>query len=91
MWQNSEAMAKRMRTRFDRSVYPTYERVDENGYPQPCVLGHPWVNPDTLKTIRKRGGHRTDPKGRPLPEAALPERGDSQADAIERPTDPSGP
>ena len=59
-------MAKRMRTRFDRGAYPTHEQVDEDGYPQPCVLGHPWVNPDTLKTIRKRGGRRTDQKGRPL-------------------------
>jgi hypothetical protein len=59
-------MAKRMQTRFDRGAYPTYERVEENGYPQPCAMGQPWVNPDTLKTIRRRGGSRTDPKGRPL-------------------------
>jgi hypothetical protein len=59
-------MAKRMKTRFDRAAFPTYETVDENGYPQPCSMGQPWVNPDTLKTIRKRGGRRTDPYGRPL-------------------------
>ena len=59
-------MAKRMQTRFDRVAFPHYDRVDEDGYPQPCVLGQPWVNPDTLKTIRKRGGRRTDAKGRPV-------------------------
>jgi hypothetical protein len=60
------SMAKRMMTRFDRGVFPTYETVEEDGYPQPTVMGHPWVNPDTVKTIRKRGGRRTDPYGRPV-------------------------
>jgi len=59
-------MAKRMMTRFDQGRFPTFDRVEENGYPQPCVMGHPWVNPITLKTIRKRGGSATDPWGRPL-------------------------
>lgn len=59
-------MAKRMMTRFDRGTFPTYEQVEENGYPQPTAMGHPWVNPTTLQTIRKRGGGPTDPKGRPL-------------------------
>ena len=59
-------MAKRMQTRFDRGNFPTYERVDEDGLPQPCVLGQPWVNPITMKTIRKRGGQRTDQWGRPI-------------------------
>lgn len=59
-------MAKRMMTRFDRGAFPTYETVEEDGYPQPTVMGHPWVNPDTVKTIRKRGGRRTDPYGRPV-------------------------
>ena len=59
-------MAKRMRTRFDRGRFPTHDQVDENGTPQPCVMGQPWVNPDTLKTIRQRGGERTDPRGNPL-------------------------
>jgi len=27
-------------------------------------FGQPWVNPDTQKTIRKRGGTRTDAFGR---------------------------
>ena len=57
-------MAKRMMTRFDRGAFPTFEKVDEDGYPQPCTLGQPWVNPDTQKTIRKRGGARTDQFGR---------------------------
>jgi len=60
------AMAKRMMTRFDRGAFPTYETVEEDGYPQPTVMGQPWVNPDTVKTIRKRGGRRTDPYGRPV-------------------------
>ena len=60
------AMAKRMMTRFDRGAFPTYETVEEDGYPQPTVMGHPWVNPDTQKTIRKRGGRRTDAYGRPV-------------------------
>ena len=59
-------MAKRMMTRFDRGAFPTYENVEEDGYPQPCTLGQPWVNPDTQKTIRKRGGTRTDAFGRPV-------------------------
>jgi hypothetical protein len=59
-------MAKRMMTRFDRGAYPTYETVEEHGYPQPTVMGQPWVNADTQKTIRKRGGRRTDAHGRPL-------------------------
>ena len=59
-------MAKRMMTRFDTGAFPTYERVEENGTPQPCVMGQPWVNPFTLKTIRKRGGQQTDPWGKPL-------------------------
>lgn len=59
-------MAKRMMTRFDRGAFPTYETVEENGYPQPTAMGQPWVNLDTQKTIRKRGGRKTDPFGRPL-------------------------
>jgi hypothetical protein len=55
-----------MMTRFDRGAFPTYETVEENGYPQPTVMGQPWVNPDTQKTIRKRGGRRTDAYGRPV-------------------------
>jgi hypothetical protein len=65
-------MAKRMMTRFDRGAFPTYETVEENGYPQPCTMGQPWVNPDTQKTIRKRGGRRTDAYGRPLDVSAAP-------------------
>ena len=67
-------MAKRMMARFDRGAFPTYERVEENGYPQPCVMGQPWVNPYTLKTIRRRGGQPTDPWGRPFDQGETPER-----------------
>ena len=67
-------MAKRMMTRFDRGTFPTYESVEEDGYPQPCSMGHPWVNPDTLKTIRKRGGRKTDPYGRPIDPSVTPAR-----------------
>ncbi|MBI2963812.1 MAG: hypothetical protein HYY35_08670 [Deltaproteobacteria bacterium] len=63
-------MAKRMMTRFDRAAFPAHETVDEDGYPQPCAMGQPWVNPDTLKTIRRRGGRKTDPYGRPLERSA---------------------
>ena len=63
-------MAKRMLTRFDRGAFPTSEKIEEDGYPQPCTLGQSWVNPDTQKTIRKRGGVRTDAFGKPLPPAA---------------------
>ncbi len=65
-------MAKRMMTRFDRGAFPTYEVVEEDGTPQPCSMGQSWVNPDTLQTIRKRGGVPTDPKGKPLSEPRRP-------------------
>jgi hypothetical protein len=64
-------VAKRMLLHFDRGAYPAYERVDEQGMPQPCALGVPWVNPDTLRTLARLRIPRTDPWGRPLPE---PER-----------------
>jgi hypothetical protein len=35
------------------------------------VYGVPWVNPDTLETLRKHGGRRTGPKGEPLDGEAL--------------------
>ena len=59
-------MAKRMMTRFDRGAFPTYETVEEDGYPHPCVMREPWVNHDTQKTIRNRGGRRTNAYGRPI-------------------------
>ena len=30
------------------------------------MFGHPWVNPDTLATLRKHGTRRTGPKGESL-------------------------
>lgn len=59
-------MAKRMVSHFSRAGFPSYEKVDEDGQAKPCVYGVPWVNPDTLATITKHGGRRTDPKGEPL-------------------------
>lgn len=59
-------MAKRMVTNFSRAGFPSYESIDEDGQAKPCVFGHPWVNPDTLATLRKHGTHRTDPKGEPI-------------------------
>lgn len=62
-------MAKRMVTNFSREGFPSYDEVDEEGQAKPAVCGQRWVNPDTLQTIRKRGGGRTGPKGEPLDEA----------------------
>jgi hypothetical protein len=61
-------MAKRMVTNFARAGFPSYEEIDEEGQAKPCVYGVPWVNPDTIATICKHGGHRTDAKGEPIPE-----------------------
>ena len=70
-WRNAsptnDDVAKRMLLHFDRGAYPAYERADEQGMPQPCVLGIPWVNDDTLRTLAKLRIPRTDPWGRPLP------------------------
>jgi hypothetical protein len=59
-------MAKRMVTNFSRAGFPSYEQIDEDGQAKPCVYGVPWVNPDTIATINKRGGRRTGPKGEVL-------------------------
>jgi len=53
---------------FDRGGLGAYELVDEDGVPQPCALGLPWVNPDTQETLAKLKIPRTDPWGRPLPD-----------------------
>ena len=53
---------------FQTDRFPAYELVDEQGIPQPCALGVPWVNPDTQRTLAKLRIPRTDPWGRPLPE-----------------------
>ena len=67
-------MAKRMVTNFSRAGFPSYEEIDEDGQAKPCVLGQPWVNPDTLATLRKHGTHRTGPKGEPIEGDALVHR-----------------
>jgi hypothetical protein len=59
-------MGKRMVTNFSRAGFPSYESIDEDGQAKPCVFGHPWVNPDTLETLRKHGSRRTGPKGEPI-------------------------
>ena len=56
-------MAKRMVTNFSRAGYPSYERIDEEGQAKPAIYGVPWVNPDTVATIKKHGGARTGPRG----------------------------
>ena len=61
-------MAQRMLLHFDEGGLRAYERVDEEGMPQPCALGQPWVNEDTQKTLAKLRIPRTDPWGRPLPD-----------------------
>jgi hypothetical protein len=53
---------------FDWGAYPAYEKADEQGMPQPCALGVPWVNHDTQRTLARLHIPRTDPWGRPLPE-----------------------
>ena len=52
---------------FQKGGFPAYERADEQGMPQPCALGQPWVNLDTARTLEKLHIPRTDPWGRPLP------------------------
>jgi hypothetical protein len=55
---------------FQKGGFPAFDRVDENGVPQPCALGVPWVNGDTQRTLAKLRIPRTDPWGRPLPDPA---------------------
>jgi hypothetical protein len=57
-----------MQLHFDKGGFPAYECVEEEGMPQPCALGVPWVNIDTQQTLAKLNIPRTDPWGRPLPE-----------------------
>ncbi len=52
---------------FRRGGWPAYEKADEQGMPQPCALGQPWVNADTQRTLARLHIPRTDPWGRPLP------------------------
>ena len=61
-------MAKRMVIHFQEGGLESYAPVPEHGVPQPCALGQPWVNEDTLQTLAKLHVPRTDPWGRPLPD-----------------------
>jgi hypothetical protein len=51
---------------FGKGGFPAYEKADEQGMPQPCALGVPWVNDDTQRTLVKLDIPRTDPWGQPL-------------------------
>ena len=62
-------MPKRMLLQFGERGFPSFDCVDEQGMPQPCALGVPWVNEDTLRTLARLRIPRTDPWGRPLPES----------------------
>lgn len=61
-------MPTRMTLHFQEGGLRAYEAVEENGVPQPCALGQPWVNEDTQRTLAKLHIPRTDPWGRPLPD-----------------------
>jgi hypothetical protein len=78
---------------YRRGHYPAYERADEQGMPQPCALGQPWVNPDTQRTLAKLHIPRTDPWGRPLPGPQEATVADDPEAGISRhpPTDPTPP
>lgn len=67
-WDYLPTMPKRMLLQFGERGFPSYDCVDEQGMPQPCALGVPWVNEDTLRTLARLRIPRTDPWGRPLPE-----------------------
>ncbi len=66
-------MPRRMTLHFQEGGLAAYEPVAEEGTPQPCALGQPWVNEDTQHTLAKVKIPRTDPWGRPLP--VEPKRG----------------
>ena len=52
---------------YQAPSFPSYEKADEQGMPQPCALGVPWVNEDTQRTLARLTIPRTDPWGKPLP------------------------
>lgn len=56
-------MANRMVSNFARHGYLSYQTVDDDAQAKPCVFGVAWVNPSTLRTIKRHGGGRTGPKG----------------------------
>ena len=59
-------MAKRMMVDFQRVGFPQYIPEEEDGAAKPCAVGIDWVNPFTLRTIKKRNIPRTGPRGEPL-------------------------
>lgn len=67
-------MAKRMVSSFSRQGYPSHQTIDDDGQAKPCVFGVPWVNPDTLRTIKRHAGKRTGPKGEPFEGVAPADR-----------------
>ncbi len=56
-------MAKRMVSNFTRNTYPSFQTLDDDSQAKPCVMGVSWVNPSTLRTIKRHGSLRTGPKG----------------------------
>ena len=52
---------------YQAPSFPSFEKADEQGMPQPCALGVPWVNEDTQRTLARLVIPRTDPWGKPLP------------------------
>jgi hypothetical protein len=67
-------MGKRIVSNFSNPSFPSSEPIDEDGQAKPCVYGVRWVNPDTLATLEKHGGHRTGPHGEPIEGDALVHR-----------------
>ena len=63
-----KTMPKRMLLQFGERGFPSYDLVDEQGMPQPCALGVPWVHEDTRRTLARLRIPRTDPWGRLLAE-----------------------
>ena len=76
---------------YQKGGFPAFEKADEQGMPQPCALGIPWVNPDTQRTLAKLSIPRTDPWGKPLlPAPSSPTATDDVRAAGSSPAPPSG-
>ncbi len=70
-------MGKRTVVHFAKQGFPHYQREEEEGMAKPVVMGFPWVNPDTLKTLAKLRIPRTGPKGEPLGEQGSERAGET--------------
>lgn len=68
-------MAKRMMVDFQHEGFPQFVAEEEDGTAKPCAVGIEWVNPFTLRTIRKRKIQRTGPRGEPLAKSDEPKPG----------------